>query len=267
MTSHALPATAPAATEILRHVTEMYTSVALGHPDDLHFPVGRKAAEFVGYPSAELDALPESAIESFAGVAYPFLVDAIRPGDTVLDIGSGSGTDLLIAAMRAGRTGRAFGLDVTPAMLRKALANVQMAVAHNAFLLKGDAGIEIPLPDASVQVVTSNGVVNLIHDKRRAFAEAYRVMAPGGSLQLADIIVHRRMSGSARCDGELWAACIAGADEEDLYLATIQSAGFEDVRVERRLDYFAAAPREDARQTARHYKAEAIVVSARKGRA
>lgn len=261
MTSQALPA-APAATDVLRHVTDMYTSVALAHPDDLHFPVGRRAAELVGYPAAELDALPPSALESFAGVAYPFMVDAIRPGDTVLDIGSGSGTDLLLAAARAGRTGRAFGLDVTPAMLRKALANVQMAVAHNAFLLKGDAGVEIPLPDASVQVVTSNGVVNLIPDKHRAFAEAFRVLEPGGRLQLADIVVHRPIPESARCDGELWAACIAGADEEDLYLATIQRAGFEDVRVVRRLDYFAAAPREDARRTARHYKAEAIVVSA-----
>lgn len=246
-------------------VRRMYTDVATAPPPDLHFPVGRKAAEFVGYPARDLDPLPAKALESFAGVGYPFLADAIREGDTVLDVGTGSGTDLLIAADRVGPRGRAVGLDFTAAMLEKALANVERAGAHQAFVVEGDAGERIPLPSASVDVVTSNGVFNLVPDKERAFAEAHRVLKPGGRLQLADIVVNVPIPDEARSDETLWAACIAGATLTDRYLDVIGAAGFEDVAVADRLDYFAEAPRQDAKETARHYEAEAIVVTARKG--
>lgn len=263
MTTEAL-SREPDALDVRRHVTAMYTEVAEGARDDLHFPVGRAAAAFVGYPAGDLDLLPPGAIESFAGVGYPFLADAIRRGDTVLDVGSGSGTDLLLAARRVGPEGRALGLDCTPAMIRKARANAEAAGATNVVVVEGDAGERIPLPDASVDVVTSNGVLNLVPDKPRAFAEIARVLAPGGRLQLADVVVHAPIPPAARCDGELWAACIAGADVEASYLATIRAAGLVDVRVLHRLDYFAAAPREDARRTAARYRAEALVVTGRK---
>lgn len=246
-------------------VRQMYTDVATAPPPDLHFPVGRKAAEFVGYPARDLDPLPAAALESFAGVGYPFLVDAIAEGDTVLDVGTGSGTDLLIAADRVGAEGRAVGMDFTDAMLEKALANVERAGAHQAFVVQGDAGEQIPLPSGSVDVVTSNGVFNLIPDKEHAFAEAHRVLAPGGRLQLADIVVNVPIPDEARSDETLWAACIAGATLTDRYLESIRAAGFEAVEVVDRLDYFEEAPREDAKETARHYEAEAIVVSARRG--
>ncbi|MBW3581760.1 MAG: methyltransferase domain-containing protein [Euryarchaeota archaeon] len=249
---------------VLHAVQEMYTGVATGSRDDLHFPVGRPAAEFVGYPKEVLDALPPGAVAGFAGVGYPFMVDAVRPGDTVLDIGSGSGTDLLIAARRTGPEGRAFGLDITDAMMAKTLGHIAEADAHNAFVLRGDAGEAIPLPSESVHTVTTNGVINLIPDKARAFAEALRVLVPGGRLQLADIVVNAAIPESARNDGELWAACIAGADLTSVYLGAIRAAGFVDVEVVRRLDYFAAAPREDSRRTAARFEAEALVVSARK---
>lgn len=259
--------TADGTSPIADAVREMYTDVATAPPPDLHFPVGRKAAEFVGYPDDDLDPLPTAALESFAGVGYPFLVDAIEEGDTVLDVGTGSGTDLLIAADRVGPEGRALGLDFTAAMLEKALANIDRAGARQAFVVEGDAGERIPLPSASVDVVTSNGVFNLIPDKERAFAEAHRVLKPGGRLQLADIVVNVTIPEEARGDETLWAACIAGATLTDRYLDTIRAAGFEGVEIVDRLDYFAEAPREDARETARHYEAEAIVVTARRGSA
>ncbi len=255
---------APDPADLRENVTDMYTTVADDPSGDLHFPVGRKAAEFVGYPASDLDPLPHEALRSFAGVGYPFLAEAIQPGDTVLDVGSGSGTDLLIAADRVGESGLALGLDMTTAMLSRALANIRAVDAHNAMVLHGDAGERIPLPDASVDVVTSNGVVNLVPDKEAAFQEVHRVLAPGGRLQLADIVVNKAIPDAARCDGELWAACIAGAILQEDYLDAIRAAGFQDVEVQHRLDYFSAAPREDARETAAHYEAEALVVTARK---
>ncbi len=252
---------------IAHAVKEMYTGVATAPPPDLHFPVGRDAAAFVGYPKEELGALPERAVESFAGVGYPFLDDAIREGDTVLDIGSGSGTDLLLAARRVGPQGRAFGLDFTPAMIKKTLETIRAAGMHQAYVLQGDAGETIPLPDDSVDVVTSNGVINLIPDKARAFSEIHRVLRPGGKLQFADIVVNEPIPQSARDDETLWAACIAGADLTDTYLQTIRSAGFQDVAVANHFDYFAGAPREDSKQTARKFKAEALVINATKGSA
>lgn len=245
-------------------VREMYTDVATDPPPDLHFPVGRKAAELVGYPADELEALPVGALEGFAGVGYPFQADGIGEDDTVLDVGSGSGTDLLVAAQRVGPEGRALGLDFTPAMLAKALENVQTAQANQAFVLEGDIGERVPLPDESVDVVTSNGVFNLVPDKEHAFAEAYRVLRPGGRLQIADIVVNEAIPDEARGDETLWAACIAGAVLREDYLDAIEAAGFEDVEILERLDYFDNAPREDARETAAHYEAEAIVLTARR---
>ncbi len=253
--------------QIAHAVQEMYTGVATAPPPDLHFPVGREAAAFVGYPKEELDLLPAEAVESFAGVGYPFLNDAIREGDTVLDIGSGSGTDLLLAARRVGPTGRAFGLDFTPAMIKKTLTTIEKTGTHQACVLQGDAGKTIPLPDDSVDVVTSNGVINLIPDKARAFAEIHRVLKPGGKLQFADIVVNEPIPQSARDDETLWAACIAGADLTGTYLKTIRSAGFQDVEVVNHFDYFSGAPREDSKETARKFKAEALVINATKGSA
>lgn len=260
----ASPRYAPATLDVARAVTELYSSVATAPSSDLHFPVGRKAAEHVGYEAYDLDLLPPAALESFAGVGNPFKVGAIQRGDTVVDIGSGSGTDLLIAAHRVGPEGRVFGIDITEAMMAKALANAEAIGAHNAFVLSADAGTRIPLPSRSVDVVTSNGVVNLIPDKLRAFEEAHRILKPGGRLQLADIVVNVAIPESARADETLWAACIAGADLHGQYLETIRKAGFQDVQVVDRLDYFAAAPREDARVTAAGFEAEALVISARK---
>jgi protein-L-isoaspartate O-methyltransferase len=154
---------------IFAAVKEMYTAVATESGGPFHFPVGRAACRAVGYPEEALRVLPETAVESFAGVGYPFRADAIRAGDTVLDIGSGSGTDALIASRIVGPRGMVWALDMTPAMAQKLRRLVASLGIANLQVIEGSAEA-IPLPDASVDVVTSNGVLNLVPDKRRGVA-------------------------------------------------------------------------------------------------
>src|SRR5215813_7337414 len=149
---------------ILDAVRRMYTEVAIECNREFHFPTGRKACEFVGYPAMQLDTLPTTAVESFAGVGYPFAANVIRPGDEVLDIGSGSGTDALIATRLVGPSGRVIGLDLTEAMRDKLRTNAGVAKAANLEILAGNAE-SIPMPDVSVDVVTTNDVINLVPDK------------------------------------------------------------------------------------------------------
>lgn len=246
---------------ILDAVRAMYTAVATSPNETYHFPTGRRACEYVGYPADELDALPASAIESFAGVGYPFAGDGIREGDTVLDIGCGSGTDALIAARRAGPTGRVIGLDTTDAMRAKCMNNARRAGVETVEVLAGDAG-SIPLPDASVDVVTSNGVINLVPDKRAAVREIHRVLRPGGRVQIADIVVRDLPSDECRSQPQLWAECIVGATTGDHYLDVFREAGFEDVEQLGSLDYFAASTSESTRDTASGFGAHSIVMRA-----
>ncbi|HUH12314.1 MAG TPA: methyltransferase domain-containing protein [Longimicrobiales bacterium] len=248
---------------ILDAVRSMYTAVADRPEEEYHFPTGRPACEYVGYPAHQLDALPARAIESFAGVGYPFAADVIRSGDTVLDVGSGPGTDLLIAALLAGPDGRAIGLDMTEAMRRKAAANAAAMGAEAVELVDGTAE-EIPLPDDSVDVVTSNGVINLVPDKPAAVREIHRVLRPGGRVQIADIVVRDLPSAECRSQPQLWAECIVGATTEADYLETFRNAGFDDVERLSELDYFAASGSESTRRTAGGFGAHAIVMRARK---
>jgi arsenite methyltransferase len=173
-----------------------------------------------------LDRLPAAAVESFAGVGHPFVAGEIEPGDVVLDIGSGSG--LLIAALAAGSDGRAIGLDMTRAMREKAAANVRALSLDNVEVVDGNAEA-IPLPDASVDVVTSNGVINLIPDKAAVAREIHRVLRPNGRVQIADIVVRELPSEQCRSNPELWAECIVGATTGPDYLDTFRAAGFDDV--------------------------------------
>ncbi|HXH23713.1 MAG TPA: methyltransferase domain-containing protein, partial [Vicinamibacterales bacterium] len=235
---------------IFQAVRAMYTDVA-EHPDrEYHFPVGLAACRHAGYPAERLANLPARAVESFAGVGYPFAANVIRPGDTVLDVGSGSGTDLLLAHRDVGPTGRVIGLDMTPAMLARLDRTVADAGALDVRLVEGNAE-RIPLPDASVDVVTSNGVFNLVPDKRAAFAEVFRILRPGGRLQIADIALGRPLTADCASDPRLWAECIVGATMEDEYAALLADAGFVQVEILGRLDYFAASRSEATRSVAR----------------
>ena len=243
---------------ILKEVEEMYTNVALRPDAVFHFPTGRLACLFVGYPADQLDRLPVEATESFAGVGYPFAAEVVRSGDAVLDIGSGSGTDTLIAAMAVGPTGVVHGLDMTPAMRAKLERNITAMAIDHVRVIDGHAE-RIPLSDASIDVVTSNGVLNLVPDKPAAFREIARVLKPGGRLQIADIALRVPVSDESRADPRLWAECVVGAIVEDDYLSLLRGAGLE-VDIFCAFDYFAGSVSASTRRAAHSLGAHAIVM-------
>jgi arsenite methyltransferase len=246
---------------ILDAVRAMYTAVATAPERGFHFPTGRPACEFVGYPAEQLDLLPVTAVESFAGVGYPFAASVIRAGDTVLDVGSGSGTDVLISSRLVGPKGRVYALDMTVAMRAKLLANLARASVTNVELLDANAE-SIPLADAAVDVVTSNGVLNLVPDKPRAVAEIFRVLRPGGRVQIADIVLGSEPSDACRSHPELWAECVVGATTEPAFFELFRGAGFEHVEVLSRLDYFSASASAETRKVAGSFGAMTAVVRA-----
>jgi arsenite methyltransferase len=212
--------------DLERRVKEMYGEVADEPHNEFHFEIGRALAERLGYPSAELDAIPSEAVESFAGVGYYFDLAALRPGETVVDLGSGSGMDSFLAARHVGATGRVIGIDITDAQLEKATRLARTHGVRNAEFR--NAHIEqLPLEDASADVVISNGVINLSPAKERVFAEAARVLRPGGRLAIADIVTNTQLPTTVTCDASLWAACIGGAMQRDDYREAIECAGFE----------------------------------------
>ncbi|MEW5919144.1 MAG: methyltransferase domain-containing protein [Gemmatimonadota bacterium] len=248
---------------ILDAVRRMYTDVATEPERGYHFPTGRSACEFVGYPMAQLDTVPAQALESFAGVGYPFAANAIARGDTVLDIGSGAGTDAIIASHLVGPTGRVVALDMTAAMREKLRRNAAGAGVANIEVLDGNAE-EIPLPNECVDVVTTNGVINLVPDKSRAIREIARVLVSGGRLQLADIVVESLPSEACRAQPELWAECVVGATSLSAYLNEFAAAGLSDLEVLQRVEYFSASSSVETRKVAGSFGAHSIVLRGRK---
>ncbi|HEY5602804.1 MAG TPA: methyltransferase domain-containing protein [Gammaproteobacteria bacterium] len=246
---------------IIESVQAMYTEVAAMPDKVFHFPTGRPACEFVGYPASQLDAIPATAVESFAGVGYPFAVEAISKGDVIVDIGSGSGTDVLISSLLTGAGGKVYALDMTEAMREKLRTNVKKALARNIEIIEAEAE-DIPLPDASIDVVTSNGVLNLVPDKKKAFQEIFRILKPGGRVQVADIVVSQEISAACRQNPKLWAECIVGAMEKDDYLQLFRDVGFKDVAQLQQLDYFSASVSKETRDVAASLGAHSMVMKA-----
>lgn len=251
---------------IIAAVKEMYTDVATAPERPYHFPVGRAACRAVGYSEALLEGIPEEALASFAGVGCPFRAGAIRSGDTVLDIGSGAGTDALIAARLVGQRGKVYALDMTPAMVEKLRALAAALPAPNLEVVEANAE-SIPLPDASIDVVTSNGMLNLVPDKRRAIAEIFRVLKPDGRVQIADIVIRRPVTLDCKSDPKLWAECVVGATVDEDYLAFFRDAGFEDVSVLQDADYFQLSRSAETRDVARRFGARAIEITMRRASA
>src|SRR2546426_6538376 len=183
------------------------------------------------YEAAETASLPEQAVLASLGCGNPTALAELLPGEVVLDLGSGGGIDVLLSARRVGPTGKAYGLDMTDEMLALARENQRKAGVENVEFLKGDIE-RIPLPDASVDVIISNCVINLAADKRKVLAEAFRVLKPGGRFAVSDVVVRGELPPPVRRSMELWVGCVAGALEETEYQRLLQEAGFEEIGVE-----------------------------------
>jgi arsenite methyltransferase len=189
--------------ELRAQVQLKYAEVAINPESGFHFHTGQRLATMLDYPSQLVDSLPDQVVESFAGVNNPFSMGQLKTGEIVLDVGSGAGFDSILAARMVGPTGRVFGVDMTPEMRTKATRNACRARATNVKFVDGLAE-DLPFPDESIDVVISNGVINLCPDKRAVYRELYRVLAPGGRLQIADVVVQRPVPDSAKADIDLW---------------------------------------------------------------
>jgi SAM-dependent methyltransferase len=227
--------------EALRaEVRVKYAEVATNPDGQFHFHTGRPLAELLGYPASTLATLPDEAMASFAGVDNPFSAGRLPVGGRVLDLGSGGGFDCFVAAELVGSTGAVIGVDMTPAMLERSRRVANELGLRNVEFREGILEA-LPVPDGWADVVISNGVLNLVADKPRVLAEAFRVLRPGGVLQFADIAVGGVVPEAAKCDIELWTDCIAGGQSVDEWCALIQGAGFDDLSVGLATDTFGGA--------------------------
>jgi arsenite methyltransferase len=244
-------------------VRSTYDQVARNPEGDYHFHRGPAYAHrFLGYDPDELARLPELSTARFAGVGNPLAIGPIEAGATVLDHACGAGMDLLLAAGTVGPRGRAIGIDMTPAMIECATqAARQAGLSHIAEFRQGYYE-SLPVPDASVDVVISNGVLNLSPDKHRVMAEVFRVLKPGGRLYLADVVVQQELSMEARSNPDLWAACVGGALVEPELEALAREAGLASGRITRRFNCFYDTTAES--KVAKHLFVQSVNFIARK---
>nr|WP_299337787.1 methyltransferase domain-containing protein [Allomuricauda sp.] len=210
--------------DLEKKVKDMYTKVALQPEVEYHFEMGRALAERLGYPSEELDNIPEDAIASFAGVGYYFDYAQLQKGEVVLDLGSGSGMDVFYAANQVGYSGEVIGIDMTREQLKKA-ENLSFKNDYDQVLFRESYIEELPIVSGSIDVVVSNGVINLSSQKDKVFNEAFRVLKTGGRLVLSDIVTTAQLPENITCNATLWAACIGGAMQIDAYKQLIENAG------------------------------------------
>ena len=222
--------------ELEAKVKHMYREVATNPRGEFHFEMGRAMAERLGYAPAKLDRIPGEAIESFAGVGHFFHLAELRSGETVVDLGSGSGMDSFLAALEVGPSGSVIGVDMTDEQLAKAEGLRRRSGVAGVDFRKGyieQTGVGAGLADC----VISNGVINLAPDKGKVFREAARVLRQGGRLAIADIVADRALPESVVCNADLWAACIGGAAQRDDYREQIEAAGLRVVRVQENPEY------------------------------
>jgi SAM-dependent methyltransferase len=227
-------------------IEDAFTDLALYPLRRFHFISGAPLAERLGYTRRLLDGVPEAALASFAGVGNPFLMEGNpRPGESVLDVGCGSGVDSLIAGRMVGPGGRVVGVDMTAAMVERAQQCVLGAHAANVRIDWGHAE-SLPLPDDSIDVVISNGVISLTPDKMDTFREIARVLKPGGRLRIADVVVKAPLPPEAMEAMHLWTECIAGATWMDDYPQLLSTTGFEDAHLVEIFDVFAGTRIEES---------------------
>ena len=242
-------------------VKDMYTAVADRPDGEFHFEMGRAMAERLGYAPADLDRVPQEAIDSFAGVGYFFHLAALESGERVADLGSGSGMDTFVAALKVGPTGHVVGIDMTDAQLAKAMRLATGRGFGHIRYTKGyieDTGLDVGTFDC----VISNGVINLAPDKMRVFQEAARLLRGGGRLAIADIVADTALPETVVCNADLWAACIGGAAQQGDYRAAIEAAGLRVERIEENTRYQFISDR--AKRATAKYGVKSVSVLARK---
>jgi len=224
------------AEQLRTKVKEMYRSVAEEPHGTFHFEMGRQLALRLGYPAAQLDLVPAEAIESFAGVGYHLGLATLAPGDRVLDMGSGSGMDAFLAALAVAPGGQVIGIDMTDEQLAKA-RRLAAGVSFQDVRFKKGYIERVPVETASVDVVISNGVINLCADKRAVLTEIARVLKPGGRMAISDIVTEKQLTEAIVCDVNLWASCIGGAAQQDDYLESIEDAGMKVSQLQQNPQY------------------------------
>jgi SAM-dependent methyltransferase len=217
-------------------VRAMYQAVADEPHGTFHFEMGYELAARLGYATADLDRVPAEAIESFAGVGHHLALAALQPGDRVVDLGSGSGMDVFLAARQVGDTGEVIGVDMTDAQLAKARRLAARNGYANTRFEKGYIE-NAPVADGSATAVISNGVINLCSDKATVFREIARLLQPGGHMAISDIVTERPLIEAIVCDVNLWASCIGGAMQQDDYRAAIEAAGLHVETVQENPQY------------------------------
>jgi ubiquinone/menaquinone biosynthesis C-methylase UbiE len=242
-------------------VKDMYTAVATNPQGSFHFEMGRAMADRLGYSPSDLDRIPQEAIESFAGVGHFFHLANLVAGEHVVDLGSGSGMDTFVAALKVGPAGQVTGVDMTDAQLAKATHLAERAGFHNVTYSRAYIE-ETGLPAASCDCVISNGVINLAADKRRVFLEAARLLKAGGRLAISDIVTELPLPENVVCNADLWAACIGGAAQQDDYRAAIETAGLRVERVEENTEYQFISDR--ARKATAKWNVKSVSILARK---
>jgi arsenite methyltransferase len=242
-------------------VKEMYRHVAREEEAELHFEVGRDLALHLGYPPQVLDAIPAAALASFAGVGHHFDLARLEPGEAVLDLGSGSGTDVFCSALQVGEEGRAVGIDFTDEQAEKANRLREQGRFAAVEFVEG-AIEELPFPAETFDVVISNGVINLSLRKDRVFAEVTRVLRRGGRFAVADIVSGKPLKERTRRNVDLWAACVAGAIPRASYVEAIEAAGMS-VREAHENDYEFVSDR--ALEACGTYEIESVSLLAVKG--
>ena len=248
--------------ELEAKVKAMYRSVAEEPHGEFHFEMGRALAERLGYAPADLDRIPAESIESFAGVGYFFRLAGLKGGETVVDLGSGSGMDTFIAALKVGHTGKVIGIDMTDEQRAKAERLRVRDGFLNVTYLKGY--IEwVPLPNGVADVVISNGVINLAPEKGSVFREAARLLKRGGRLALSDIVTEVQLPESIVCNATLWAACIGGAAQQANYRGQIEAAGLRVVKMEDNPQYQFISG--NAKGASRKFGVKSVSLLAQKG--
>ena len=216
--------------DLEKRVKDMYKKVAL-HPEvEYHFEMGRKLAEQLGYPSSTLNKIPKEAIDSFAGVGYYFDFAKLQKGEVVLDLGSGSGMDVFYAANQVGDAGQVIGIDMTKEQLEKS-ESLSVKEGFSQTVFRKSYIERLPIVSNSIDVVISNGVINLSSEKAKVFKEATRVLKTGGRFVISDIVTEIKLPENISCNATLWAACIGGAMQIDAYKQYIEDAGLEIVNV------------------------------------